>query len=491
MHLNDSEDKRKGRPKEKKKKKKKREKMMRTVTSTTFVGLFCCLILVCAWTTTTTTGFYVTAWIPTTTSKASATTAYSKSKLQSDDDNSRTPPITSTPIIDTTTTNNNNNGQQTRRRQILKEFTKGISFFATTAATTGFSSLPSFAFDYDDDGKITSSVVDAVESSSTLGPIELSPLSPDSKKLFNEGRALESQGNMIAAQRLYAKVTKISPRFVYGYSNLGNTQVALGDLNDADNNYSKAITLCRESSLQAQEQGFGIKKCNDLYVLLLNRGSVRLNTPTRINYKQEALKDLRESNLLRDRPDAVILQNLARAEEINGFYSMADKNYGLAISMTSNEVNPFWLRSSMVKLQLGDLKGGQDLLKRIENRFPDAPEVKAASATFLWALAKNEKQKKELVIASPSTISDDSTNAAPAPAPVKSSSKKGSAAAAAIIQPRSSEDYQIDAQRKFLEIPDRQRLKFIDQEYLNNILAWPPIMMEGVQSIAKVVGDLQ
>jgi tetratricopeptide (TPR) repeat protein len=436
------------------------------------------------------------AWIPTTTTTTTTTTtmtAHSKFKSKiDDDDDSIPPPTTSTPIIDTNTnTNTNNNNGQRRRRQILKEFTKGISFFATTAATAGFSSLPAFAFDYDDDGKITSSVVDAVESSSALGPIELTPLSPDSKKLFNEGRALESQGNMIAAQRLYSKVTKISPRFVYGYSNLGNTQVALGDLNDADNNYSKAITLCRESSLQAQEQGFGIKKCNDLYVLLLNRGSVRLNTPTRSNYKQEALKDLRESNLLRDRPDAVILQNLARAEEINGFYSMADKNYGLAISMTSNEVNPFWLRSSMVKLQLGDLKGGQDLLKRIENRFPDAPEVKAASATFLWALAKNEKQKKELVIASPSTISDDSTNAAPAPAPVKSSSKKGSAAAAAIIQPRSSEDYQIDAQRKFLEIPDRQRLKFIDQEYLNDIIAWPPIMMEGVQSIARNVGDLQ
>ena len=31
-------------------------------------------------------------------------------------------------------------------------------------------------------------------------------------QLFNEGRALESQGNMAAANRLYAKVTKISPR---------------------------------------------------------------------------------------------------------------------------------------------------------------------------------------------------------------------------------------------------------------------------------------
>lgn len=54
-------------------------------------------------------------------------------------------------------------------------------------------------------------------------PVEVA-VSGDAKKLFNEGRALESQGNMAAAQRLYARVTKISPRFIYGWSNLGNTE---------------------------------------------------------------------------------------------------------------------------------------------------------------------------------------------------------------------------------------------------------------------------
>ena len=32
------------------------------------------------------------------------------------------------------------------------------------------------------------------------------------KSIFNEGRAYEMQGNMAAAQRLYVKTTKISPR---------------------------------------------------------------------------------------------------------------------------------------------------------------------------------------------------------------------------------------------------------------------------------------
>ncbi|KAG7366809.1 MOSC domain containing protein [Nitzschia inconspicua] len=260
-------------------------------------------------------------------------------------------------------------------------------------------------------------------------PVEVSPSFPDAKKLFNEGRALESQGNMAAAQRLYAKVTKISPRFIYGWSNLGNTQVAMGDLAGADENYSQAIALCQES-LSSVDGG---RKCNDLYLLLLNRGSVRLNTN---GMAKEALNDLQQANTLRQRPDAIVLQNLARAKELNGMYASADRDYTVSISMTANEVNPFWLRSAMVKLQLGDVKGGFDLLKRVENRFPDAPEVKAASATFLAQQGK-----------------------------------------------------QIEAQRKYLEIPDRQRLRYVDDNYLQKVIAWPPAMIDGVTKIAKAVGD--
>jgi len=342
---------------------------------------------------------------------------------------------------------NRHDDAHTGRRKLLKDLATGM-IAASVAVVPG---LPALASD-----------------EAALPPVELTPSSPDAKKLFNEGRALESQGNMAAAQRLYNKVTKISPRFVYGWSNLGNTQVAMGDLPAADINYSKAIELCRESSAEAVAQGFGIKKCNDLYVLLLNRGSVRLNTP---GLKGEALKDLRQANTLRERPDAVILQNLARAEEMNGYYSMADKNYNLAISMTANEVNPFWLRSAMVKLQMGDLRGGRDLLKRVENRFPDAPEVKAASATFLWAQERQQQQPSAPVLAATTTASGGSTGEITPSAPKP------------II------NYQIDAQRKFLEIPDRQRLRFIDPKYLEETIAWPPIMIEGVTSIARVVGD--
>lgn len=281
-------------------------------------------------------------------------------------------------------------------------------------------------------------------------PVQIS-ITGDAKQLFNEGRALESQGNLAAARRLYEKVTRIAPRFIYGWSNLGNTQTAFGELQQAEESYSTAIQLCRESLQQsnAEDAGtpaFGVPRCADLYVLLLNRGTVRLNRndnddiseseAARSQRIQQALEDLQQSSTLRGRPDAIILQNLARAEELTGRYAAADRDYTLAITMTSNQVNPFWLRSALVKFQLGDVQAGLDLLKRVEVRFPEAPEVRAARATFYEA--------------------------------------KGDATA---------------AQQTFLEIPDKQRLKFSDQAYLTRTIAWPPAMIDVLSKITKAVGD--
>lgn len=207
--------------------------------------------------------------------------------------------------------------------------------------------------------------------------------------------------------------------------------MAIGDLSNAEENYSTAIDLCRESQKSGEEK-FGVKRCSDLYLLLLNRGTVRLNN----GMVKEALADLQQASALRDRPDAIVLQNLARAKELNGLFSQADKDYNLAISMTANEVSPFWLRSSLVKFQLGNTKEGFDLLKRVENRFPEAPEVRAAYATYLAANGD-----------------------------------------------------QIEAQRKYLEIPDRQRLKYSDNGYLTGVISWPPAMIDGVKKIASAVGD--
>jgi len=267
---------------------------------------------------------------------------------------------------------------------------------------------------------------------------EEAPISPpveaavfgEAKQLFSQARALESQGNMAAAQRLYAKVTKMSPRYIYGWSNLGNTQVALGSLDPAEDSYATAIDLCQESINQNEDKKLGVKRCDDLYILLLNRGSLRLNN----GRAKDALKDLSQASVLRSRPDGVVSQNLARAKELNGMYAASDKDYNLAISMTSAEVNPFWLRSALVKYQLGDIKGGFDLMKRVENRFPEAPEVKVAYAIFM---AANGDEKGAL--------------------------------------------------RKYLELPDRQRLRYIDESYLRDKIAWPPAVIDDLAKLTSIV----
>ena len=386
--------------------------------------------------------------------------------------------------------------QRPRRRQVLQDFGKGITMIATSMGSGNV--LPAFAVEEDD--STTTTTNDDVLVSPSTSPVELIPLSRDAKKIFNEGRALESQGNMMAAQRLYNKVTKISPRFVYGWSNLGNTQVALGDLSQADTNYSQAITLCRESSGQADTEGFGIKKCNDLYLLLLNRGSVRLNAIDSQNYKQTALRDLREANTLRNRPDPIVAQNLARAEELNGLYPLADKNYNLAISMSSNEVNPFWLRSAMVKFQLQNVQGGKDLLLRVENRFPDAPEVKAASAAYLWIMGSRTStgtgSAAALLSNNDNTNDDDTTiqqqqdSSIPSALALAYATKTSTSTSTANNNKKTPQDYQIEAQRKFLEIPNKQRLKFSNLQYLQENIAWPPFMIENVLQLAKKVNDV-
>ena len=54
--------------------------------------------------------------------------------------------------------------------------------------------------------------------------------------------------------------------------------VALGTLDPAEVFYSQAIDLCQEDINGNENKQLGVKRCDDLYILLLNRGSLRLNS---------------------------------------------------------------------------------------------------------------------------------------------------------------------------------------------------------------------
>lgn len=200
----------------------------------------------------------------------------------------------------------------------------------------------------------------------------------------------------------------------------------MGQLQLGEESYTKAIQLCQEN-LEEPEK-FGVPRCKDLYLLLLNRGSLRMNN----NMIKESLADLELSDKLRGAPDALILSNRARARELNGLYRESDSDYSVAISMTSNDVTPLWLRSALVKYQLGDLKGALELAKRVEVKFPDEPEVVVTMATLMVGRG-------------------DVTG----------------------------------ARQKFLTLTDRQREKYTDKEYLEKKIAWPPRVVDALTTITE------
>ena len=74
----------------------------------------------------------------------------------------------------------------------------------------------------------------------------------------------------------------------------------------------------------------------------------------------------------------------------------------------------------------------------MENKFPEDPEVRAALATMLVAKGDLDTTK-----------------------------------------------------RKFLEIPDRARMKYVDNAYLMNRIAWPLKMMEYLSKLTEELGDQQ
>jgi hypothetical protein len=86
--------------------------------------------------------------------------------------------------------------QSVAKKSIPQSRREAIASFLTSAALIG--SAPR---------ALAEDVVEAPP----LAEVEV-VVSGAAKSIFNEGRAYEMQGNMAAAQRLYVKTTKISPR---------------------------------------------------------------------------------------------------------------------------------------------------------------------------------------------------------------------------------------------------------------------------------------
>ena len=212
-------------------------------------------------------------------------------------------------------------------------------------------------------------------------------------------------------------------------------------LDEAEESYTKSIDLCKiqEEQLNSNTDTnvlFGTNKpCEDLYVLYLNRGTTRLVQNTNSS-TQKALSDLELAAKLRRQPDAIVLQNRARGRELNGLYELADADYDLAISMSKDGVAPFWLRAALVKFQLNRITEALSLIRRVEQRFPEAPEVRAALAALYNAMGDTA-----------------------------------------------------GARQKFLEIPNVARLNYSNTTYVTQTIAWPPTALYHIAQVAKDSGD--
>lgn len=215
---------------------------------------------------------------------------------------------------------------------------------------------------------------------------------------------------------------------------------ALGSLKEAEESYTKSIELCKIKEQQIKDnvdnRMFGIKGCDDLYVLYLNRGTTRLALDTTPTVKKDALEDIEKAALLRGQPDVLVYQNRARGRELNGLYTLADSDYDVAISMSKDGVAPYWLRAALVKFQLNRYTEALSLIRRVEQRFPEAPEVRATLAALYSAMGDPD-----------------------------------------------------GARRKFLEIPTTTRLLYSDPAYLTQTIAWPPLAQYHITQVAKDVGD--
>lgn len=98
-----------------------------------------------------------------------------------------------------------------------RQFAFSIPATIASASASASMAFPSPGFALDEQvaaGAAATTVVEPVQAVAT----------GDVKKLFNEGRVLESQGNIPAAQRLFAKVTKVAPRVststLYNYKHM-------------------------------------------------------------------------------------------------------------------------------------------------------------------------------------------------------------------------------------------------------------------------------
>lgn len=182
-------------------------------------------------------------------------------------------------------------------------------------------------------------------------------------RLFARARRTAGSGDIDTAVGMYEELIKMAPQFAPGYSNLGNLLVAKGRFSQALPYYNLALEL-------APLDG-------DSWVVYVNRGCTRLALG---EDAQAVLSDMNRALELKGE-NGVVLSNRAVVYEALGKYDNAIHDYQQALS--SNDVQPFWIRYALALFQKGKSYEALSILKRAVARF-NVSDVHAALAVIYF-----------------------------------------------------------------------------------------------------------
>ncbi|CAM9140800.1 unnamed protein product [Ectocarpus sp. 4 AP-2014] len=211
------------------------------------------------------------------------------------------------------------------------------------------------------------SVVEATATSATSAEVqEVVPtikLEGELAAQFKKAQAAGSVQQFDKAKKLYNQVVKYAPGYVYGWSNRANVLIAEGDLKAAVSDYDRALQLAEGIYMP------------DKWIIYLNRGT----TLMALGDDDRAMSDLNQAAKLNTSKDLYTLANRAQAFERRGDWAKALADYEAgAINVQPGNVQPWWIRYSLVLFQEGRDFDSLAFLKRVQAKFEGVGEVQAA-----------------------------------------------------------------------------------------------------------------
>lgn len=195
---------------------------------------------------------------------------------------------------------------------------------------------------------------------------------------FQKAQAAGSVQQFDKAKKLYNQVIKYAPGYVYGWSNRGNVLIADGDLKGAVADYNKALELADGLNMP------------DKWVIFLNRGTTLLA----LGEDDLALSDLNQAAKLNNQKDLYTLANRAQAFERRGDWSKALVDYEGAINVQPGNVQPWWIRYSLVLFQEGRDFDSLACLRRLQSKFEGVAEVQAALTSVQFGRGEMKEAEK-------------------------------------------------------------------------------------------------